>query len=212
METINCSICENQFSIFCKPLVLPCGHTYCKQCLKNMSIASNQIKCPIDKKFVHTDITEIPPNYAVMRCIEAINNQIKMEFLAPPRRKTYSVLGFGNGTTYFFLGDKYYSYNDARDCANPGYPAIVSSFWTGLWPNGIDTCFNYDSNYAYFIKGDKCIKYNKAKMSVEPGYPMKISQCWKGVNYSLMRLLDIQTRYISLLKTTFIDMILIMAR
>ena len=52
-ELFRCKICHELYDTTTrKPLILPCGHTICEYCLK-IIFASNQIKCPFDKK-VHT--------------------------------------------------------------------------------------------------------------------------------------------------------------
>ena len=52
-DCIHCKICHDSFdSTTRRPLILPCGHTFCEYCLK-IIYKSNQVKCPFDKK-VHT--------------------------------------------------------------------------------------------------------------------------------------------------------------
>ena len=157
MDQLKCPICMNTITTQCKPIALPCGHSYCKKCLKNLIAASKHI------------------NFST-------NDSEKQEFFAPTQKKTYSVMWCRKGVTYFFKQDMFYAYDDSQDKVYPGFPVKIASFWKGIWPNGFDTCFNYDERYSYFVKGNKCIKYNMIKMKVEHGYPMKIRKCWSGIN------------------------------
>ena len=48
--TFECKICYSPYNDTDKvPLVLPCGHTYCKECIKTLYI-NRRVKCPNKKK------------------------------------------------------------------------------------------------------------------------------------------------------------------
>ena len=50
-ELLNCAICLNKFK---DPVLLPCNHSFCKQCITDLLARSNNthFSCPICKKKV----------------------------------------------------------------------------------------------------------------------------------------------------------------
>uniref|UniRef100_A0A7E4UZP3 RING-type domain-containing protein n=1 Tax=Panagrellus redivivus TaxID=6233 RepID=A0A7E4UZP3_PANRE len=68
-----CCICYYTYNSSNRaPLSLPCGHTFCKQCTKQMkSILS--IKCATCRKVLHVGIKDAPKNYALIQTLENFN-------------------------------------------------------------------------------------------------------------------------------------------
>lgn len=70
MESIfECGVCFKQYNHSeKKPLSLPCGHTFCLECLRQIS-KHQVIKCPFDKVPHHTNPENLPVNYAVLTAL-----------------------------------------------------------------------------------------------------------------------------------------------
>lgn len=70
----SCSVCENQYNKQKRcPLVLECGHTYCKDCLFKMFSASTDtsLNCPRcrNMSFVGNSVQSLKKNFAVLALI-----------------------------------------------------------------------------------------------------------------------------------------------
>lgn len=75
LEIPHCNICFNKYDDDKRtPLLLPCGHTFCKACCKKLlepfdaqnedDLPDNEIKCPVDShKFQLVDERELAKNY-----------------------------------------------------------------------------------------------------------------------------------------------------
>ena len=62
---LTCPICLEDFDTLKRvPLVLACGHTYCKVCLKHMSI--KELKCPNDRQPETRPFPKLPKNYIII--------------------------------------------------------------------------------------------------------------------------------------------------
>ena len=70
MESIfECGVCFKQYNHSeKKPLSLPCGHTFCLECLRQINKHSI-IKCPFDKIAHHISADNLPVNYAVLTAL-----------------------------------------------------------------------------------------------------------------------------------------------
>lgn len=66
-DFLQCKVCHEKYDQSLRlPLSLPCGHTFCEYCLKNI-ISVNIIKCPLDKKsFNFPKFSDIPKNDQVL--------------------------------------------------------------------------------------------------------------------------------------------------
>lgn len=69
-DFLQCKVCHEKYDKSLRiPLSLPCGHTFCEYCLKNI-ISSNIIKCPLDKKsFNFPKLSDIPKNDQVLTAL-----------------------------------------------------------------------------------------------------------------------------------------------
>ncbi|XP_066555678.1 matrix metalloproteinase-20-like [Amia ocellicauda] len=62
------------------------------------------------------------------------------------------------GKTYFFVGDVYYRYDEARSKMDPGFPRKIRSDWPGIGSK-IDSAFEL-AGYIHFFSGSKAYKYS----------------------------------------------------
>ena len=70
MDNLICSICfENFDNMIRLPLVLSCGHTFCKVCLEQYDC--KVFLCPIDRKQEWRDAQSLPRNYIVLDFLTA---------------------------------------------------------------------------------------------------------------------------------------------
>ena len=74
MESIfECGVCFKMYNHSeKKPLSLPCGHTFCPDCLRQIlrqPSANGAIKCPFDKIAHHISPDNLPVNYAVLTAL-----------------------------------------------------------------------------------------------------------------------------------------------
>lgn len=100
-----------------------------------------------------------------------IINLLSLWFVILPRHE--------NGFTFFFKGDKYWSYNEQINQVNPGYPRSLAA-WGGV-PADVDAAFVWTDGYSYFFKDNIYFRYDNAAQRVQDGYPRNISSFWKGV-------------------------------
>ena len=70
MDSIfECGVCFKSYSHNeKKPLSLPCGHTFCLECLKTLNKHA-LIKCPFDKIAHHVIAENLPVNYAILTAL-----------------------------------------------------------------------------------------------------------------------------------------------
>ncbi|EHB08282.1 E3 ubiquitin-protein ligase TRIM50 [Heterocephalus glaber] len=67
-DQLQCPIC---LEVFKEPLMLQCGHSYCKGCLVSLSChLDSELRCPVCRQEV--DGSSSPPNVSLARVIEAL--------------------------------------------------------------------------------------------------------------------------------------------
>ena len=62
-EKESCAVCWRDFSSAIRPVLLPCGHTYCTECSASLR------SCPLCRKKVPTNYC-MPMNYSLLSLIE----------------------------------------------------------------------------------------------------------------------------------------------
>ena len=67
LTELQCPICMERYSDTSRPLITPCGHSYCQICIKNCK-ASGSFNCLICKNHINKD-TELSINYS----LESVN-------------------------------------------------------------------------------------------------------------------------------------------
>lgn len=67
-DRLQCPIC---LEVFKEPMMLQCGHSYCKGCLVSLSRhLDSELRCPVCRQEV--DSSSSPPNVSLARVIEAL--------------------------------------------------------------------------------------------------------------------------------------------
>nr|XP_045364323.1 E3 ubiquitin-protein ligase TRIM50 [Camelus bactrianus] len=67
-DRLQCPVC---LEVFKEPLMLQCGHSYCKRCLLSLSRhLDSELRCPVCRQEV--DGSSSPPNVSLARVIEAL--------------------------------------------------------------------------------------------------------------------------------------------
>jgi len=74
-DLLECSICLEQLSHLNK--VLPCQHTFCTQCLKDIFQKKQKLECPECRKEVSVPIDSLPPNILANRILESMGQQAR---------------------------------------------------------------------------------------------------------------------------------------
>ncbi|XP_019622778.1 PREDICTED: tripartite motif-containing protein 2-like [Branchiostoma belcheri] len=74
-EELSCSIC---LELFTRPKVLPCQHTFCQDCLKDLARKKARFQCPNCRRRVKIPaqgVTGLPDNHLVGSLCDRISNQ-----------------------------------------------------------------------------------------------------------------------------------------
>ncbi|KAL7848961.1 hypothetical protein SRHO_G00205840 [Serrasalmus rhombeus] len=67
-EQLRCPVC---LEVFSEPLMLQCGHSYCRGCVRSMGMDPlGQLQCPVCRSAVDGDSP--PPNVALARIVDAL--------------------------------------------------------------------------------------------------------------------------------------------
>ena len=71
---MECTICFDGLDlseILKTPRILPCGHTFCSDCLANLIQANSSLKCPnCNSKFQNVTLDAVPRNFNFMEIME----------------------------------------------------------------------------------------------------------------------------------------------
>ena len=95
MESIfECGVCFKQYNHSeKKPLSLPCGHTFCLECLRQISKHTAAIiKCPFDKIAHHVHADNLPVNYAVLTALPMPSQQTNGESPGGTQKDSIAIL------------------------------------------------------------------------------------------------------------------------
>ena len=80
VENITCKICiEIYDSRDRRPCNLPCGHTFCRECIIKLKNGAC-LECPLDRKMFKGDIDQIAVNYDLLS-IAAFYRQFNIEIV-----------------------------------------------------------------------------------------------------------------------------------
>lgn len=69
-ELLECSVCLERFDQSCK--VLPCQHTFCRQCLDEIILTKHELRCPECRALVTVRVADLPTNILVVRILEGL--------------------------------------------------------------------------------------------------------------------------------------------
>lgn len=70
-ELLECSVCLEQLDQSSK--VLPCQHTFCRRCLKEIVVTRKELRCPECRILVEEDVDNLPVNIFLVRILEGLN-------------------------------------------------------------------------------------------------------------------------------------------
>ena len=70
-ELLECSVCLEQLDQSSK--VLPCQHTFCRRCLKEIVETRKELRCPECRILVEEDVDNLPVNIFLVRILEGLN-------------------------------------------------------------------------------------------------------------------------------------------
>ncbi|XP_071512780.1 uncharacterized protein [Panulirus ornatus] len=67
MDDVTCWVCaEEYWTGVREPLMLPCGHTFCRQCISSL-IQARRVECPVcRRKYPSLSVNNLPKNFAVL--------------------------------------------------------------------------------------------------------------------------------------------------
>lgn len=67
---LECPVCLEQLDQRCK--VLPCQHTFCRRCLKEVVERKKELRCPECRVLVEGDVDDLPANIMLIRILEQL--------------------------------------------------------------------------------------------------------------------------------------------
>lgn len=71
-ELLECSVCFERLDQTSK--VLPCQHTFCRRCLKEIVEKRKELRCPECRVLVEDDVDDLPSNILLVRILEGLKN------------------------------------------------------------------------------------------------------------------------------------------
>lgn len=71
-DLLECSVCLERLDTSSR--VLPCQHTFCLKCLKEIVESHKELRCPECRVLVDAKVEELPPNVLLMRILEGMRN------------------------------------------------------------------------------------------------------------------------------------------
>ena len=73
MDCLNCNVCSMSYNEDQKPVVLTCGHTFCKNCIDNIfkNHSKERRNCPTCKKTIY----QYSINYALLTVLPLSKNR-----------------------------------------------------------------------------------------------------------------------------------------
>lgn len=75
-DLLECSVCLEQLSDQSK--VLPCQHTFCRNCLAEILHTHKELRCPECRVKVEVaSLDELPSNILLIRLLEGIKNNLR---------------------------------------------------------------------------------------------------------------------------------------
>ncbi|XP_068753151.1 uncharacterized protein [Montipora capricornis] len=83
-ELLECPVCFKPLDQTCK--VLPCQHTFCRLCLREIVEGSNELRCPECRILVEKDVDDLPANIFLVRFLESLK-------LGEHRKKSLDSIG-----------------------------------------------------------------------------------------------------------------------
>ena len=97
-----CSVCFEKLDVTSR--VLPCQHTFCMRCLKQILDARNELRCPECREQVPVrQVTELPTNILLVRILDGLKrpaaaSMTRSKSTSPPgSRTTKHGDGIGSG-------------------------------------------------------------------------------------------------------------------
>uniref|UniRef100_A0A2K6P1I6 Tripartite motif-containing protein 59-like n=1 Tax=Rhinopithecus roxellana TaxID=61622 RepID=A0A2K6P1I6_RHIRO len=162
-EELTCPIC---YSIFEDPRVLPCSHTFCRNCLENILQASGNfyiwrplripLKCPNCRSIIEiapTGIESLPVNFALRAIIEKYQQEDHPDIVTCPEhyRQPLNVYCQHHGHP---IDDLQSAYFKEKDTPQKLLEQLTDTHWTDL-THLIEKLKEQNSHSEKMVQGDK---------------------------------------------------------
>lgn len=82
-DLLECSVCLERLDTSSK--VLPCQHTFCKNCLDEILSTHRELRCPECRVLVNAKVEDLPPNVLLMRILEGMKNATPKTIKTPQK-------------------------------------------------------------------------------------------------------------------------------
>lgn len=120
LDALECAICLNQLSDSNR--VLPCQHTFCLQCLKDVVSARGGLQCPECRTHVDVAVDQLPQNIVLVRLLDTL--KAAGGGVPPAPRPARPLLERGVSCDGFAEGSSYIRRNSSSS-AHPTNPFLV---------------------------------------------------------------------------------------